>query len=575
MKRAMRILVPILLIFTILFSIGWYLFRYDPDFTRDFLVNQARRAEEKGNHSRATRLYELAYRHSGNDKDVAIELANQFCAIGNYTKAEYTLSHAIADGGSLDLYIALCQTYVKQDKLLDAVTMLDNVSDVTIKAQLDALRPAAPTADMNPGFYNNYISVSLTGTDGTILATTDGQYPSCSTPYNLEPIVLPGGETVIQALTINDQGLVSPLTILGYTVAGVVEPVTLSDPAIDQAVRQHLQVSDAHVLYSNELWNITFFSVPAEATSLEDLRLMPYLQRLIIRGHSGFESLSPLESLSQLQELVISDCPLEPDDLTSIAKVPKLSVLDLSSCGLSNITPLSAATNLVRLDLHDNSIRDLTALQQMAELNWLDLSNNAVTAVDALGQLPKLSELYLSNNSITQIQALSGCTGLSVLDLTHNLLTTVSGLEKLPSLRTLYLANNQLTDITPLSSTPAIGDLNISNNQITDIRCLASLTNLVLLDFSYNQATELPMFASGHPLVSVKGTHNQITSLEPLAGLQQLNRVNMEQNVGIDSVTPLVDCPVLVEVNVFGTAVTDVSCLTDNNRNVIVKYSPL
>lgn len=575
MKRAIRILVPILLICTILFSIGWYLIRYDPDFTRDFLVNQARRAEDKGNHSLATRLYELAYNQSGNDKAVAIELANQFRSIGNYTKAEYTLSHAIADGGSLELYLALCQTYVEQDKLLDAVTMLDNVSDATIKAQLDALRPAAPEADNVPGFYNEYITVTLTGAGGTLYATSDGEYPSISAGNTQCTFSLPGGESVIQALVVAENGLVSPLTILGYTIAGVVEPVTLTDPAIDQAVRQSLQVSQSHTLYSNELWGITGFVVPPEAQSLEDLRLMPQLQQLIIRDHPGFESLSPIAGLTQLQELTIANCPIPTDELSAIGQLPKLTVLTLSGCGLSGINPLSASSGLTRLDLHNNAIRDLAALSFMPNLTYLDLSHNAVKNLDQLNSLSKLTELYLSNNSISDTLPLSGCTSLTVLDLNHNLLTEVSGLDKIPGLRTLYLAHNQLLDVSALASNPTVGDLNISYNQITDIRALASLTGLCLFDFSHNQVTELPAFTIGHPLVSINGSHNQLSSLTSLGGLESLNHVNMEQNALIDSVTPLADCPLLVEVNVYGTAVTDVSCLTNDNRNVIVKYTPI
>ena len=108
MKRFLRILVPILLAVCILLSIGWYLLKYDSTFTRDVLLRQARKMEESGRHSMSVWLYNLAYNYSEQDDAVAIELAEQFKAIGNYTKAEYTLAKAIEDGGSVELYIALC-----------------------------------------------------------------------------------------------------------------------------------------------------------------------------------------------------------------------------------------------------------------------------------------------------------------------------------------------------------------------------------------------------------------------------------------------------------------------------------
>ena len=154
MKKVMKVIIPILLSLLILASIFWYCFVYDRDFTRDILLQQARFHSTNGIPALSSWFYDLAYEHSGQDENVAIELANQFKAVGNYTKAEVTLSQAIADGGNADIYIALCKTYVEQDKLLDAVNMLDSIADPAIKAQLDALRPVAPTSDPAPGFYS-------------------------------------------------------------------------------------------------------------------------------------------------------------------------------------------------------------------------------------------------------------------------------------------------------------------------------------------------------------------------------------------------------------------------------------
>ena len=178
MKNVFRKIVPILLVLLIIASVLWYCFVYDRNFTRDMLLKQARFHSTEGNPELASWFYDLAYEHSGQDEIVAIELANQFKAEGNYTKAEFTLSNAIADGGTADLYMALCKTYVEQDKLLDAVNMLNNIGDSAIKAQLDAKRPATPVATLEPGFYSEYISVGFQQSDATIYCTTDGEYPS-------------------------------------------------------------------------------------------------------------------------------------------------------------------------------------------------------------------------------------------------------------------------------------------------------------------------------------------------------------------------------------------------------------
>ena len=168
MKKFMKKLIPFLLVVLIIASMVWYCFVYDRTFTRDILLSQARIFYTNGNPKIASWFYDAAYMHADRDEDVAIELANQYKSEGNYTKAEYTLSHAIADGGTADLYIALCKTYVEQDKLLDAVNMLANIQNASIKQELDAMRPAAPVSTPAPDFYTEYIDVSLDATDGTI-----------------------------------------------------------------------------------------------------------------------------------------------------------------------------------------------------------------------------------------------------------------------------------------------------------------------------------------------------------------------------------------------------------------------
>ena len=175
MKKALRIIVPILLAIALIGCMIWYLFVYDREFTRDILLQQARNAEYKGKHELAEWFYNTAYAYADNDESFAIEMANQYKSVGNYTKAEYTLSNAIADGGTAELYMALCKTYVEQDKILDAVNMLDNIADPAIKAELEAMRPTAPVADPVSGFYNQYMDVTISSSAGTLYVNTAGE----------------------------------------------------------------------------------------------------------------------------------------------------------------------------------------------------------------------------------------------------------------------------------------------------------------------------------------------------------------------------------------------------------------
>lgn len=571
MNRTAKRILPILLGIVIIASIAWYLLVYDRDFTQDMILRQARVFEESGNNAAAAWMYDLAYQQSGGDENVAIELAQHFKDNGNYTKAEVTLSHAIADGGSVELYIELCKTYVEQDKLLDAVAMMEHITDETILAQLNQLRPAAPTATPDPGYYNQYINVTITGEGGTLFITTDGEYPSIEDEPFSGTLTLESGETVIYALTVGDNGLVSPLTIFGYTVSGVIEEITLDDPVMDDVIRQKLNLGSSDPIYSNVLWTITELEIPAGVNSYQDLITMPYLEKLTITGSSA-NSLEGIGALTALTELTIRDSNLQSSDLLFIASLPNLQKLTLSGCGLSGIDNLSAAKNLTYLDLNNNSIRDFTSLSFMTGLTYLDLSHNAVTTTNALSALSGLQHLDLSYNSLTSIAPVAGCPNLVSLNISNNAIDSLNGISTLSSLASLNASYNKLTDITPVSTCTALANLDLSGNSLTDISCLSTLKALQYFHFSRNQVSVLPAWSKDCSLVTIDGSYNQITSVDALSGMMMLNNVLMDYNQ-ITTVDSLAKCQNLIKVSVYGNPVTDVSALLD--QSIIVNYNPI
>ena len=570
MKRALRIIVPLILALAVVGCMAWYLLVYDRDFTKDLLLSQARNFESAGNHKASAWLYDIAYHHSSQEPEVAIELARQYKAAGNYTKAEYTLSKAIAQSSDPSLYAELCATYVEQDKLLDAVTMLDSITDPAAKNYLESIRPQAPVLTPEPGFYSQYISVTAQSSAPALYMSTNREYPSTALPYS-EPIVLPGGETTIYALAVGDDGLVSPLTVGGYTVGGVIEQVNFADSAMESAIRAALGVGSDSILYTDDLWSITQFSVPAEAATYEDLSLLTNLHSLTIDGGSGSD-LSCLSKLTGLEDLTISGCRLDETELSAIGNLASLQKLTLSGCSLTNIGPLEKLSNLVYLDLGNNAIRNIGVLSGMTALQELRLRSNALTDLSSLSGLTSLTVLDVSYNSLSSLSPISGISGLKTLDASHNQLVSADSISSLTGLSSMNLSNNALIDCSALAACIGLTDLDISNNTLSDIGVLNALTGLVTLNFSYNQVTSLPAFDKECALVTINGAHNQVTSLEPLSGLPKLNNVLMDYNEKLSSLKPLDSCPLLVLVNAYGTKVKEVAFLTE--KSVIVNFDP-
>lgn len=575
MKKAIRILIPLVLVLAIIVCTGWYLFVYDRAFTRDILLYAARYFESNGNHSTSAWFYDRAYRQSGDNEAVAIELANQYKASGNYTKAEFTLSKAIADGGGIDLYIALCKTYVEQDKLLDAVNMLNNVANQDIKAQLDAMRPAQPACTPDPvtsgAYYTQYITVSVTADKGTLYVNTAGQFPSTATDRYAQAITLHDGENKLYAIAVGDNGLVSPTAIFGFTVGGVIKQVEFVDATMEKAFRETLNIAEGKPVFTNDLWKITEFTVPEGVESLQDLQNLVFLKTLTISGGVSGQ-LSHISALANLAELNISGITVSADELPLIGRLPGLKKLTLNNCSLSTLAGLESAKGLTHLTLSSNAIRNLSPLSTLTALQELDLSHNALNDLTPLTGLKALTVLDVSYNNLSTLSPVFAIPALQKLEAGNNSLTELTGLTQLTGLTHLGLAYNSIADISPVEACTALVDLNVSNNALEDIGVLASLTKLMNLKFANNSVKALPAFTSESALVNIDGSYNKIKTLKPLAGLKYLNNVYMDYNTDISSVSELATCPLLIQVNVYGTKVRQVGELT--SQSVVVNYTP-
>ncbi len=575
MRKAIRVIIPLILALSIVVCTLWYLFIYDRAFTRDMLLHTARYLEGNNNHTAAAWFYERAYKQSGNSDAVAIELAEQYKLSGNYTKAEYTLAGAIADGGGADVYIALCKTYVEQDKLLDAVNMLNHITNPEIKAQLDALRPSAPVCSPDPNssgaYYTQYITVTVSAGTDTLYVNSNGEFPSIHTDLYRQDITLTDGENVIYAVAVADNGLVSPASIFGFTVGGVIQKVSFADAAIEAAFREMLNVDAQKVLYTNDLWTIKEFTVPENAKNLSDLQHLAFLEKLTVnKAVSG--QLSSIAGLANLTELHITDTAVTTDELALIGHLPVLQKLTLSGCSLSTTAGLDSAKTLTHLDLSNNAIRNIAPLAALQKLQEINLSRNALNDLSALSALTALRSLDVSHNNLASLSPITVLAGLEHLNAANNALSDLSGLQKLTKITYLDLSNNTASDILPLSGCAELMNLNISANGLTDISVLAGLTKLQTLNFANNQVTELPKWSTDCALVNIDGSYNHISTLEPLKGLKKLNNVFMDYNEKISSVSVLSDCPLLIQVNVYGTKVTNVSALT--SQSIVVNYDP-
>lgn len=542
MKKAARIIIPIVLVLAILLGTAWYLFMYDTEFTRDMFLHTARFFHERGNHKIATWCYDRAYEQSGDSASVAIELSSQHSEAGNYLQAEKALTSAIADNPSAELYIALSSLYLEQDKVKDAVELMDRICDPDsninpkIREELTQKRPSAPTykVEVNPEDKDLNKAITFSTENGTMYVSKD-IYPSCMNsahklPSKSKRFLFDEGQNKFYALAISDEGIASSLTEYEYELNSNhrrVTEVKFADSAMEKALREVLNVDDSAVVMTNELWVITSFTVPADAKNLDDLYHLIGLTELTIESAPGDE-LTILTELKELKTLTIKDTVISEKDMEMLGTMPCLESLTLNKCGLSTVNGLDYAKMLTYLDLTGNAVVDITPIAGLSELETLLLNENSLSALPDLSAMTKLQTLEISNNVLTSLSGIENCNALLSLD--------------------------------------------VSGNRLTSIDEAARVFTLNKLDFSNNQVSQLPQWETSCHLVTIDGASNNITDLTPLSGLGMLNNVLMDDNKDLSSVECLAKCPVLIRVEVYGTKVKDVKALTD--MSVIVKYDP-
>lgn len=551
MKKTGKLIVALAVAAVLLFALGAYIVMFHTEVSVDNCVSRGNAAMENENYKKAIRNYSAALEIAGVDPQISIALANAYKASGNYTKAEYTLVSAITGAPhKTELYVALSRTYVEQEKFLDADLLLTRAASDTVKQELQAMRPAVPSLNPAPGYYSDYVTLSASCVAGRIFLTTNGQCPANDSDLYANPLELPAGETTVQALVVDDSGLVSPIVTAVYTVAGVVEPITIQDPALDTWVRTYLEKAPGEQLMTSDLWSVQYLSIGSEVADLSQLPHFIGLKSLKIQNTS-LTDLSSLLSLPMLQTLDISGVVVSSANLETIGQMTQLSRLYLSGCAITDIEKLSNLKKLTVLDLSDNAVTDIMPLTQMTSLNDLNLSGNKIPSLQPLQYCAKLAVLDLSSCGIQSLEVLAG----------------------MPELKEVNASNNAITSIEPLVQCVNLEALNITDNQVSDIGILPSLTKLRIFNGSHNKITRIPQLSNGSQLHTLELSYNGITAVDGLKIAHNLNFLQLDYNKVTD-LSPIENCSNLVQVDVWNNPVTEESVRKLTSHSIIVNYNP-
>lgn len=272
-----------------------------------------------------------------------------------------------------------------------------------------------------------------------------------------------------------------------------VSAAAISDPVLENAVREKLGLNPDEALTNDELASVTELYLYGDQTaaswdgfntlrndvfsgkavigtdavgSLDDLTKLPNLVQLSL-AQTNASDLSPLSGLTQLQSLELFYSPAT--DFSAIAALPNLRHLAIQDCDyITDLSFLAGCKNVRELVLiGDDRLEDLSALAGVGELQYLHLEG-----VEPERFLPYLNgktihQLKIGWHPLSSLAELAGIAELQELICNGIDFDSLEGGEQLAALESLTIkaADGQTDmDLSPLLTLPKLKTLTLSEN---------------------------------------------------------------------------------------------------------------
>ncbi|MDR0929693.1 MAG: protein kinase [Oscillospiraceae bacterium] len=214
-------------------------------------------------------------------------------------------------------------------------------------------------------------------------------------------------------------------------------------------------------------------------TTLEDLRLMPNLQRLAIYK-SRITDISALEGL-RLQYLVLADNPIE--DFSPITTQSALQYLDISTTDFSDASLLLGMPRLATLRATGTLVNDWSPLTVLPlETMFIDYVSIAQNP-DILYSFQWLTSLRMYNILPGGWEVVRNLTALVVLESSRYPYEDLRPLAGMTRLQGLELSESpELLSLDGIDVMPRLEFINIRNAGVQDVSPLLTLSSLRVLD---------------------------------------------------------------------------------------------
>ena len=243
----------ILLIFLILLLGGIFAFVIYRN-SYNGLVNRGERAYSEQQYSEALSLLNKAIEKKPASAAAYEAIYKVYIAQNDTDTAEELLLGAVGDyPDKAGLYKALFNFYIDSNQSQKIAFVLEDVEDDSLLDKLDEYRTAAPKASLEEGTYDDVQQVTLTASGAkAIYYTTDGSDPDKDSKKYSNPIQIPEGDMLLQAVAVNEKGIESLPVTFNYTVELPIADAPAVTPSTGQytgAQKIEVTVPDGYTCY--------------------------------------------------------------------------------------------------------------------------------------------------------------------------------------------------------------------------------------------------------------------------------------------------------------------------------------
>lgn len=492
----------------------------------------------------------LAVRSGGTDKDYqsAFSQAQEYYAAGDYDKALEKLREAMGIKKEDECLLLMSHCYEAKYDYVNAIAILESSTSGSddIKSELERLKKAKEDYD-----------------NGKIVVIAGEQ-------YDVETTVLDLSNKSVTSTALKDIGKLTELTSLKLAN----NKITSLDFLEPLKNLSSLDLSNNKISDISPLKKLTGLrTLHLDGNEIKDFSPLYELDGLSMLTISGIEI--GQAQLKQLKEK-LPNCIIYSDDAKEDILEIKLggktfksnvTELDLSGCGVRDISALSVCTKLKKLDLSDNSISNISALVDIPGLTELDLSNNRISDISPLMSVTALEYLNLSGNSVKSIAALRELTGLHELNLSGNPLSGISAMSKLTSMKTLWLDNVGLSDpdLSGLYGLKGLKRLSIKNNAdltaaaVDELKSKLSGCSISHSELKRTVTLGGESFPADSDTVEAKGL--DISDISAVSGFTAIKHLDLSDN-SISNVSALAKLKTLETLDLSNNKISDVSALS-------------